>query len=175
MATQEPLDQHSGKEKVVVPETPQCSTDEERAQKPATSHAHDISVNLAELKEYTAYLLAAKKDAWMSGIKKIAIFAVLGFLGAIVGIAILATAGVLLANGIADAFTALFGGRLWAGELVAAVLLLGLVFGGGWFMMKKLTNSWRKATVDKYERRRQEQKARFGRDVKQAAREGRAY
>ncbi len=163
------------KEKIVVPETPQCSTDEQRAEKPATSAAHDISANIAELKEYTSYLLAAKKDAWMSSIKKIAIYAVLGLLGAVVGIAFLATGAVLLANGIADAFTAIFGGRAWAGELVAAALILGLVFGGGWFMMKKLTNSWRKATVDKYERRRQEQKARFGRNVRDAAREGRAY
>ena len=69
---------------------------------------------------------------------------------------------------------ALFGGRAWAGQLVGAVVILGGVFGGAWFFMKSLTNSWRKATVAKYERRKQEQKARFGRDVKQAAREGRA-
>ena len=98
MASQEPQQQPPAR-KVVVPETPQCSTDAERAEKPATSAAHDISVNLAELKEYAAYLLAAKKDAWLSSIKKIAIFAVLGLLGAVAVLAFLAKGATLLASG----------------------------------------------------------------------------
>ena len=71
--------------------------------------------------------------------------------------------------------TRLFGGRAWAGDLVAGVVVLAIIAGAAWYMMKKLTGNWRTLTIQKYEQRKQTQREQFdGHDVNQRAREAAA-
>jgi hypothetical protein len=52
---------------------------------------------------------------------------------------------------------------------VTGILLLALMGGGVWFGLKKLTGTSRERLVKKYATRQQQQRAKFGRDVHQAA------
>ena len=88
--------------------------------------------------------------------------------------AIIATAAGLMIVGIAEGLGRLFGDRYWLGDLVTGLLVLSVIGGAAWFMMKKLTGSWRSQTVKKYEQRKQTQRVRFGHDVKDRATEGAA-
>ncbi|HYE19149.1 MAG TPA: hypothetical protein VEA69_11930 [Tepidisphaeraceae bacterium] len=138
---------------------------------PAARAFGELSDEFGQLKDYASYYMAAKADGFKQTFKNVALYAVLGIVGAIVGGAILVTAAVLLVTGISDALTALFGGREWAGKLVTAVLLLGGLGVGMWLMIKKVTNNWKSALEKKYADWRAEQKSRFGTDVQERARE----
>jgi hypothetical protein len=126
---------------------------------------NDLRTRFAELGEYVSFYLAAKADALKVTIRNAGVLAVLGVLGLLAGSAFVITAVVLLERGIAGGLGALFGGRLWLGEIVASVLFLGLLAGAVWFGMKKLTATSRQKTVTKYESRLQQQRAKFGTDV----------
>jgi hypothetical protein len=77
------------------------------------------------------------------------------------------TAVVLLCRGIAGGLGALFGGRLWLGELVTAILFLAIIGAGVWFGLGRVTKASRERTVKKYASRQQQQRARFGTDVRE--------
>ena len=139
---------------------------------PASEAFHRIRDDLAELKEYAQYYLAAKADGIKQTIRRLGLYAALGVLALIAGGAIIATAAGLLIVGFAEVLTRLFGGRTWAGDLVAGIVVLAIVAGAAWYMMKKLTGTWRTLTIQKYEQRKQSQREQFdGRDVNQRARE----
>jgi hypothetical protein len=142
---------------------------------PASEAFHRIREDLGELKEYARYYLAAKVDGIKQTIRRLGLYAALGVLALIAGGAIVATAAGLLVVGFAEVLTRLFGGRDWAGDLVAGIVVLGIVAGAAWYMMKKLTGSWRNLTIQKYEQRKQTQREQFdGNDVSQRAREAAA-
>jgi hypothetical protein len=147
---------------------------EEPPRNPASEAFGRIKCDIDELKEYASYYLAAKVDGLKRTAKTIGLYAVLGVIGLLVGGAIIATAAGLLIVGIADGLGRLFGGRYWLGDLVTGLLVLGVIGGAVWFMMKKLTGSWRSQTIKKYEQRKQTQRVRFGHNVKDRAAEGAA-
>jgi hypothetical protein len=141
-----------------------------RTANPAVDAVHRISTSIGELKEYAGYYMAAKMDGIKSSVRRIGLYAGISVVGLFVGGAIMATAGVLLVVGIAQALTALFH-RAWLANLVTAILILGLLGLGVWLMMSKLTKSWRNATWKKYEDRKREQRNEYGHDVHQRAAE----
>jgi hypothetical protein len=142
-----------------------------RSANPAIDAVARISHGIGELKEYMGYYAAAKMDSFKSSIRNVGLLAGIGVVGLIVGGAILATAGVLLVVGIAQGLGALFGYRMWLGNLVTGLLILGLLGAGVWIVMSKVKNSWRNATWKKYEDRKREQRKKYGHDVHQRAAE----
>jgi hypothetical protein len=151
-----------------------CVPDPNYKPNPAKEAFARITHDLDELKEYAGYYVGAKVDGIKQSIRNIGLYAALGVLGAIVGGAIVATAAGLLVVGLAEALGNLFGGRYWLGDLVTGILILGLVGGGAYFMMNKLTGAWRTQTLKKYEQRKQDQRQRFDHDVTSRAREAAA-
>jgi hypothetical protein len=125
----------------------------------------DIGIRFKELGEYVSYLLAAKLDGIKLAVRNAGIYAALGVVGLLAGGALVVTAVVLLCRGIAGGLGALFGGRLWLGELVTAVLVLALTGVGVWWVMGRMTKASRERMVKKYASRQQQQRARFGTDV----------
>ena len=146
---------------------------------PADSHPADAlreaSAHFAELKEYATYYLAAKVDGIKVTVRNIGLYAALGLVGAIIGTAVLVTAGVMLLLGLAGAIGAIFDpDKPWVGHLVVSLLVIGGVVGGALFFMKRLTKTGRQQTIQKYESRAQQQRVQFGRDVHERAGEAKA-
>ena len=120
---------------------------------------------LREVIEFASYYLAAQADRLKLTAINIAMFVILGAIGAFVGTAIVLTAGVLLIVGIAGGLGALFGGRLWLGDLATAILVLGILFAGTIIVFKKVTGTTRGKLVSAYEQRKSQQRATLGTDV----------
>jgi len=129
----------------------------------------DLSTRIGEIGEYFSYWLAAKSDGIKLTIRNVGVMAAVGIVGAIAGGAFVASAMVLLCVGIAHGLGTLFGGRMWLGDIVAAILFLAILGGGIWFGMNRLTKASRERTVKKYDARQQQQRARYGTDVHQRA------
>src|SRR5437764_6768076 len=108
---------------------------EEERCNPASEAFGRIRDDLGELKEYAQYYLAAKVDGIKRTVRTVGLYAALGVLGLIAGGAIVATAAGLLIVGFAELLTRLFGGRDWLGDLVAGIVVLGVVAGAAWYMM----------------------------------------
>jgi len=129
-----------------------------------------IGERFGEIREYASYYVSTKTDALKSKVTWLAIYAALGIIGAIVGVAVLATAGVLLVRGIADGLGAAFD-RPWLGELVTGLGILLLLGIGVVVGLKILSGTFKRKLMAKYEQRHQEQRERFGSDVLERARE----
>ena len=125
---------------------------------------------VSEIRDYASYLAAAKLDGLKLTARRIAIFAALGIVGLIFLAALVAMAAVLLCLGISDAFTSLTG-RVWLGEFIAFAILAGVLGGGVWLGLKKVTSASLKSTVEKYERLQQQQRRKRGADVRERASE----
>lgn len=125
---------------------------------------------LGEIREYSSYYVSTKTDAVRNKLTWIAIYAALGVVAAVIGLAVLATLGVMLISGIAGGFGELFG-RAWLGQLVTAAGLL-LVLGLGVMVgLKVLQRSVKRKLMARYEQRHQEQRRRYGSDVVQRSSE----
>ena len=140
------------------------------AKESVKASAATIGQRFGEIREYASYYFSTKTDALKSKFTWLAIYAALGIVGAIVGVAILATAGVLFVRGIAHGLGAAFG-RAWLGELVTGLGLLLLLGVGIVVGLKVLSGTFKRKLMEKYEQRHKDQRERFGADVLQRARE----
>lgn len=148
-------------------------SDDPPAPSPAEAFA-SASRHLAEIKTYAGHYLTAKLDGMKSGFKSLALYAVLGLLAGVAGIAILATAGVLLVQGIAEGLTVLFNGRVWLADLVTGLVLLLGVLGATYFLVAKILGKSRAAAAAKYKAMNRDQKSQLGHNVHERANEARA-
>ena len=90
-------------------------------------------------------------------------------IGAVAGGATICTLVVLTFVGIAHGIGDLLWDKWWLGDLITGVLFLTLMAVGVMFGMKKLTGSSRERTVKKYAARQQQERVRYGTDVRQRA------
>jgi hypothetical protein len=127
---------------------------------------------LGEIREYAAYLVAARLDAIKAAGRDVLLYAVAGILGMVTAAAIVGTSAVLLLLGIAHGLGELFH-HAWIGEVVVAGVVLGGITGGLVFGLTWLPRIMRKQLVSKYEARQRKQRSQFGRDVAEQARAGR--
>ncbi len=130
---------------------------------------HHAQMRLSELAEYVSYFISAKVDGIKLTMRNVAIFAALGVVGLIAAGAMVVSSVVLVCYGIARGLAVLFGGRVWLGDLVTGILLLALIAGGAYFGLKSIGKSSRERTAKKYAARQQQQRAKFGQDVRQRA------
>jgi len=126
----------------------------------------DVGTRLGELKEFAAYYVAAKLDAYKVTARNLGMYAALGIVGLIAGSAIITTAAVLLLVGIAWGLGALLWHQYWLGALLVGLLVLGGLGGGIVYFMKRLTNTSRARLVEKYKNRQRDQRIQFGEDVR---------
>src|SRR4051812_39120430 len=112
---------------------------------------HDALGKFAELRAYVQQYLSAKVDQLKLTARNIAIFAALGVVGLIVAGATIVIALVLLFQGLAGAIAAGLGGRVWAGDLIVGLVLLGIFVVGAIVGLGIVKKAWFKATVKKYE------------------------
>jgi len=132
----------------------------------------EAGTHFNELKEYATHYVAAKADAMKASVRNLGLYAALGVVGALVGGAIVVTAGVLLMIGLAGAIGAIFEPDMpWVGHLAVGLIVLGGIGVGTMVFLKKFTAGSRERTVKKYESREQQQRVQFGHDVHERARQ----
>ena len=129
----------------------------------------NASRRFAELRVYTAYFVSAKLDQIKLTVRNIAVLAALGIVGLIAGGAVVATAAVLILQGIAGAISALAGGREWVGDLACGILVLAAIAIAIYVVMTRITKTSRSQTVSKYEDRKRQQHSELGADVQERA------
>lgn len=134
-----------------------------------TDAIRDAFAKVAEVREFAAYYAAARLDALKLTARRIGILAAIGILGAMAGATVVVVSVVLLLEGIAGAFAALFPRFPWLGDLITAVIFLAIPVIGIVVGMKILTRTFKTSTVHKYEDRQRTQRQQFGRDVRDEA------
>lgn len=141
--------------------------------RPVTDAFDELLRHLGELREYFSYYLSARADGVKMGLRRIGLLAAMGIMGFVAGAALIVTTIVLLLRGMAGGLGRLFGGMQWLGELVTGVFFLIVLTWGLYFAWSRTTTSWRKATVKKYDQRKNWQREQFGRDVHEQAEQAR--
>jgi hypothetical protein len=140
-----------------------------------TEHGIDplapLKKHAAELTEFVQVYLSIQSDSIRNTVRTIGLYAALALVGGILLIALIAKATTMLLAGAAAGLGELFGNRLWAGELVVSVVVLALVAITAYLVMNKITNTSRQKAARKYEQRREAERARFGVDYQQRAKE----
>jgi len=130
----------------------------------------ELGERFGELKAYASYYLTAKADGFKVSLRNLGLYAALGVVGLIAGGAILVTAAVLLLTGLAGAIGAIFDpDKVWVGNLLVGLLVLGGTGLATWLLLKKLTSSLRERTVRKYEQLQRQQRDEFGHNVHERA------
>jgi len=126
---------------------------------------HDLQRQYDELREYVGLYLSARIDAIRAAARRTVLSLVTGALVLLVAGSALITATVIGILGIAELIGHLLGDRLWAGYLITGFGLLLIVGLALLVVSSNLKRTSRERTIRKYAKRRQEQRAHFGRDV----------
>ena len=126
---------------------------------------------IAELRSYALHYLNARIDGIKLSVRSAVIYAILGVVGLLVVAGVLVTAVALLLVGIAHALGALLGNRLWLGDIIVGVLLLGTAALAVYVPLKRMSKASRLKTEQKYEGKRIQQRVQHGRDASERARD----
>ena len=143
---------------------PRSDAREEGARRPAGAW-HDLLERVPELAEYASYYAAVQADRLRVAAQKAGWRLALTACGSLVGVAVLATAAILVVVGLAGAVGHLFPAAPWAGQLIVGavvLLVLAAVLGGA---RARATRRTRKRLIEKYAARQRDQLAKFGRNV----------
>jgi hypothetical protein len=124
-----------------------------------------LVAQLADLANYAARYLAARIDGAKAQARDLLLALAAGIVGLVVACALVGTACVLLLSGCAQGVGELLGGRLWAGNLLVGLGLLGTLTGGCWGMVRWMRRAAMRATQARYERPTREQPKRRDRDA----------
>lgn len=128
-----------------------------------------LQSQLEELGDYARLYASAKKDALTSSLRRTLLWATVGVVAASIAVTTVIMATVLAMLGLAQLLGEALGDRLWAGYLIVGGGLLLLLAVSVVMAFTMLQSRFRKQTVQKYERQRQVQRARFGHDANERA------
>jgi len=136
---------------------------------PAKRAFQEVPVFFTELKSYAIYFLSAKVDGAKASARRVVMLAIMGVIGLLIVGGMLFSAVFLTLGGLAVGLGNLLGGHLWLGSLIVGLIVLSGICVGVWMGVKKVTGAWHLQTEQKYERKRNEQRDQFGRDVRERA------
>jgi hypothetical protein len=121
--------------------------------------------NLRELADYVSYYLSVQADQFRLRIRRAVLAVLLSVMAAIGGVALIVTAVVILLHGIGEGLGWLFGGRMWLGNLVTGLGMLGLTVLALVVITRRIVKISRTRTIEKYAELRQQQLRQHGHDV----------
>jgi len=127
-----------------------------------------------ELQAYFTHFVHAKIDGFLLSARQLALWAVLGIIGLIALVGLIITAIVLLLSGAASGLGLLFGGHLWAGQMVIGMTTLILLTVSVFVAMRAWQHRSRQQKVQHYDERQLQQRAAFGHSVADRATESAA-
>src|SRR6187401_85940 len=105
------------------------------AHAPADAAEESWSAQISEVSDYVGHYFAARSDLWKIRSSKLAWNLAAGVGAGVVGVCLAAVAAGRLLAGVAGGLTLLLGGRAWAGDLLAGVLVLASA-GIGFFLLR---------------------------------------
>ena len=121
-----------------------------------------LGAQFSELKAYAWQRWAARLDRVSLEVRRAVVLAALGAVALLAAAAGVVTAVVLLLSGAAGGVAQLVGGRLWLANLMVSAATLGLVAVVFAVVYAGWARASRRKAKEKYERRSQEQRRRFG-------------
>ncbi len=131
----------------------------------------EIVARWGELREYAGYYVAANIDRLrLTGCAAV-MWSILGLVVGLIAVSIVAAASVLLVVSLATGLGELMGGRIWLGQLVVSAAILIAASGGVWFVLRRSLRNYQRTIVQKYELRKEEERAEYGTNVEQRAKE----
>jgi len=151
---------------------PAATDDVERKVATAFDEPESLTQQLRELTEYLLHYLSAKSDGVKLSVQSDAFGVGLTALGFVAMSGLIVAASWCMVSGGAEGLAMLLGGRIWAGNMVAGVLVLsalGLELSAFTGKRKRTT---RERTARKYEDRQARQQAEFGHNVCERAASG---
>jgi len=122
-----------------------------------------------ELLEYLSHYVHALGDLYRLKGRKLLLRLQLEILAILIAAGAIFVAVILIGMGLAQGFTVAFGNTAWLGNLTAGLVLLGCVSLGLFLRTNLSRKASRERVMKKYELRKQQQRAKFGRDVTEAA------
>jgi membrane protein implicated in regulation of membrane protease activity len=126
---------------------------------------------IGELREYALYYVAANIDRLRLSARAAVVWCVLAVVASLIAVSIVATASVLLVVSLSTGVGELMGARTWLGQLVVSAAILLAASGGVWLVLRRRLNNYRRTIVEKYELRKEEERAEYGTSVEQRAKE----
>ncbi len=125
----------------------------------------DLVRHLQELRDYGLLYVETRKDQIRLRVRQALVLSIVGSLLLLMAACGVVVAVVLMLSGVAGGVASLLDDRLWAGQLITgSVVVLGACL-TLYLIMRGITKSGQRRTTEKYERRRQELRNRFGRDA----------
>jgi hypothetical protein len=120
---------------------------------------------IAASRDFAIHYVEAQKDSVTATVRGLILKAILGVLGAIVGVTALAVCTVMVFDALADLVTLAANGRQWVGQLVVGGgLLLATGVGAAVYVWRSMRTA-REKTIRKYESRHHAQREKYGTDV----------
>jgi hypothetical protein len=133
-----------------------------------------LMAHLKELIEYAGFYAAVRIDKLRVSLAQGLFYAVLGFVGLLAGATAVIAAVVMLLDGLATGLGVLLGGRVWLGQLIVGFVLLAGGGAGAWYFIRRQLGALRGRIREKYEQRKQDERAAFGTDIARRAEAERA-
>jgi hypothetical protein len=130
-----------------------------------------ISTRWSELREYASFYIAANVDQLRLSARTTAMWAILGIVVALVASSIVAAGSVLFVIGLSNAVGHLLDGRIWLGQLLVGLVILAAASVGVWFVVDRQVRAYRRAMKMKYELRKQNERAEYGTDIEERAKQ----
>ena len=127
-----------------------------------------VRAGFAEISNYARYFVSLQVDRAKLAGKRLIFFAVLGILALVVLAGFLAVGTGLLLVGLAGVIGQVLG-SFWIGATIVGALMFIVPAIGALIVWNMLNTREKKATERKYAKLREEQKHRFGQDVREAA------
>ncbi|HVW00382.1 MAG TPA: hypothetical protein VHB77_08580 [Planctomycetaceae bacterium] len=149
--------------------TPQDERTASNGARPEPHPLDPLRAALHELTTYLGYYITVQTDRLMLGTKQTLMSAGLGVLAGVTGAAALVVAVVQILYGISEGIAILLGGRVWAGNLITGVVVIGATLIAVRLVISRMTGESRRQRMEKYERIQDQQRAELGIDVAQRA------
>jgi hypothetical protein len=128
-----------------------------------------ISKQIREVIEYANFYVEARKDMLRATVRSLIWKAVAGIVAGLAGVTVIIVATTYLLSGIAHGLGRLLGDEYWLGELITAVTIFLALVIAGWVAIRSMKRKSRERTIQKYERRQQQQRDRFGHSATERA------
>lgn len=149
---------------------PRFSTEEPAQADHVKESVKSAMASLQEVRAYLGQYVSAKLDGVKASARTLVLYAILGVVGAIIGLTAIVTATVLLMVGLAHAIGKIFDpDAAWLGALLLGLLLVGALVGGVLMLIPMMSKRSRAATVQKYEAMARRQQIDFGHSAAQRA------